>query len=85
MLSIPRDTRVTVSGSSSFVKINAVPMLRGMEELQNIVSELIDIDLDGYVLTNFDGFKEIIDTLGALQLMSKKICMKKPEIKQTVI
>lgn len=68
LLSIPRDTRVTVSGSNGFVKINAVPMLRGVEELQNIVSELIGIELDGYVLTNFEGFKDIIDTLGGITI-----------------
>mgnify|MGYP000887234912 CR=1 FL=1 len=72
LLSIPRDTRVTVSGSDSFVKINAVPMLRGIEELQNVVSELIGIELDGYVLTNFEGFKEIIDTLGGVTIDVEK-------------
>jgi len=72
MLSIPRDTRVTLSGSDSFVKINAVPMLRSISELQEVVTELTGIPLDGYVLTNFDGFKDIIDTLGGISLYVEK-------------
>lgn len=72
MLSIPRDTRVTLPGSSSFTKINAVPMLRGIPELMNQVTDLTGIKLDGYVLTNFEGFKDIIDTLGGINLYVEK-------------
>lgn len=72
LLSIPRDTRVTLPGSSPFVKINAIPMLRGIPELENEVTELTGIALDGYVLTNFDGFKDIIDTLGGVTIDVEK-------------
>jgi len=72
MLSIPRDTRVTLPGSDSFVKINSVVMLRGLPELINQVSELTGIQLDGYILTNFDGFKNIIDTLGGINIYVEK-------------
>jgi len=72
MLSVPRDTRVTLPGSSSFVKINSVPMYRGIGELVNQVSDLTGIPLDGYVLTNFEGFKSIIDTLGGVTIYVEK-------------
>ncbi len=72
LLSIPRDTRVTLSGSKSFVKINAVPMLRGIPELEKQVIELTGIPLNGYILTNFDGFKDIIDTLGGITVNVEK-------------
>ncbi|RNC29530.1 MAG: putative transcriptional regulator YvhJ [Candidatus Dichloromethanomonas elyunquensis] len=72
MLSVPRDTRVTLSGSNSFVKINAVPMLRGISGLMNQVTDLTGIPLDGYVLTNFNGFKNIIDTLGGITVNVEK-------------
>ncbi len=71
MLSIPRDTRVVV-GSSQFVKINAVPMLRSIPELMKQVTELTGIALDGYVMTNFEGFKSIIDTLGGITVYVEK-------------
>ncbi|UWG96672.1 LCP family protein [Dehalobacter sp. DCM] len=72
LLSIPRDTRVTLSGSDSYCKINAVPMLRDIDELKKQVTELTGIKLNGYLLTNFDGFKDIIDTLGGITIDVEK-------------
>jgi len=72
MLSIPRDTRVTLPGSKSYSKINAVPMLKGIPELEKQVTDLTGIKLDGYVLTNFSGFKDIIDTLGGITINVEK-------------
>lgn len=67
LLSIPRDTRVSLNGSN-YLKMNSVVMLKGLPELMNQVSELTGIELDGYVLTNFDGFKSIVDTLDGIDL-----------------
>ncbi|UWG98356.1 LCP family protein [Dehalobacter sp. DCM] len=67
LLSIPRDTRIELNGSK-YLKINSVVMYEGLDELKNQVTELTGIELDGYVLTNFDGFKNIIDTLGGIDL-----------------
>lgn len=72
LLSIPRDTRVTLPGSKKYNKINAVPMLKGVPELEKQVSDLTGIKLDGYVLTNFAGFKDIIDTLGEITIDVEK-------------
>lgn len=72
LLSIPRDTRVTLPGSKKYNKINAVPMLKGVPELEKQVSDLTGIKLDGYVLTNFAGFKDIIDTLGGITIDVEK-------------
>jgi LCP family protein required for cell wall assembly len=47
-------------------------MLRGIEELQSIVSELTGVELDGYVLKNFNGFKDIIETLGGITVDVEK-------------
>lgn len=68
LLSIPRDTRVSLPGSNSYVKINSVVMYRGIPELMDEVTELTGILLDGYVVTNFDGFKSIIDTVDGIEL-----------------
>jgi len=72
LLSIPRDTRVSLDGSNNYCKINAVPVLKGIEELKKQVSDLTGIPLDGYILTNFAGFKKIIDTLGGITLEVEK-------------
>lgn len=71
LLSIPRDTRVTI-GSNPFLKINSAVLHRGVPELVKQVEELTGIDLDGYVVTNFDGFKGIIDTLGGIDIYVEK-------------
>lgn len=72
LLSIPRDTRVTLPGSKNYYKINAVPMLKGIPELEKQVTGLTGIKLNGYVLTNFAGFKDIIDTLGGITIDVEK-------------
>ncbi len=38
----------------------------------NQVTELTGVPLDGYVLTNFDGFKSIVDTLGGITVYVEK-------------
>jgi LCP family protein required for cell wall assembly len=72
LLSIPRDTRVTLSGSKNYCKINALPSLKGIPELEKQVTSLTGIKLNGYVLTNFEGFKDIIDTLGGITIDVEK-------------
>ncbi len=67
LLSIPRDTRVEFRGSR-FLKINSIVMYSGIPELMNQVTKLTGIPLDGYVMTNFEGFKSIIDTLGGIDM-----------------
>lgn len=67
LLSIPRDTRVEFRGSR-FLKINSIVMYSGIPELMNQVTKLTGIPLNGYVMTNFEGFKSIIDTLGGIDM-----------------
>lgn len=71
MLSIPRDTRVQLANNKS-VKINSVPMLEGMPALMEKVTEITGVPLQGYVMTNFNGFKSIIDTLGGINIDVEK-------------
>lgn len=71
MLSIPRDTRVSLPGHPN-IKINSVAPLSDLESLQKKVSELTGVSIAGYVQTNFDGFKQIIDTLGGVTIDVEK-------------
>jgi len=72
LLSIPRDTQVTIPGLGQN-KINAAARVgKGLKTTTTLVEKLIDQHIDGYVLTNFTGFKTIIDTLGGITLTVEK-------------
>lgn len=72
LLSIPRDTQVAIPGYGK-EKINAAARLgKGIKTTQALVEEIIGQPIDGYVLTNFKGFKTIIDTLGGITLTVEK-------------
>lgn len=66
LLSIPRDTRI--EGRDRTGKINMVNQLQGPEESCKEVSRLLGKDVDYYVLTNFQGFEQMIDTLGGVDM-----------------
>ncbi|MDI6711180.1 MAG: LCP family protein [Bacillota bacterium] len=67
ILSIPRDTRVEIPGHG-WDKINAATALGGAELAQKTVSGFLDVPIDYYVLTNFEGFKKLVDILGGVTL-----------------
>lgn len=68
LLSIPRDTQVTVPGGGK-EKINAAARVgQGIKTTTTLIEGLIGQSIDGYVITNFNGFKSIIDTLGGITL-----------------
>jgi len=67
MLSIPRDTRIkNALGHSE--KINGVNYTKGPEAACKEVGKLINNQVDYYVVTNFAGFGEIVDTLGGVDI-----------------
>jgi len=71
LLSIPRDTRVFLKGHG-YVKINEIVSLTDLSTLQKTVGELTGEKVSGYVQTNFQGFKKIIDTLGGITVNVEK-------------
>ena len=71
LLSIPRDTRVELKGHG-YVKINEIVLLEDLATLQSTVEELTGEEIAGYVQTNFQGFKKIIDTLGGITVNVEK-------------
>ncbi len=66
-LSIPRDTRVKIPGYGEN-KLNAANFLGGVDLVKESISQLIKVPIDYYVLTNFNGFVDIIDTIGGVEL-----------------
>lgn len=71
LLSIPRDTRVELAGHG-YLKINEIVALTDLPTLQSTVEELTGVAIAGYVQTNFQGFKKIIDTLGGITVNVEK-------------
>lgn len=67
LLSIPRDTRVRIPGYG-LDKINAANVYGGPELAVKTVSEFIDVPIEYYILTNFYGFKDIVDALGGVTI-----------------
>ena len=68
MLSIPRDTRIMVPAAGKKTKITESFSYGGVESTIETVDELLDVPIDYYVTTNFEGFEDIVDTLGGVEV-----------------
>lgn len=75
MISIPRDLYVTVPGTQDKQKINAVHAYgekkskgQGLEDMKTILSEVTGLSVDYAASINFEGFKQLIDTIGGVQI-----------------
>jgi len=72
LLSIPRDTQVIVPGHGKG-KINAAARVgQGIKTTTALIEGITGQSIDGYVITNFNGFKSIIDTLGGITVDVEK-------------
>lgn len=68
LLSIPRDTYAYLPDCSREDKINAAHALGGPSATAEAVSMLLGVDVEYYVVTDFQGFERIIDTLGGVTI-----------------
>ncbi|MFO7571020.1 MAG: LCP family protein [Gaiellaceae bacterium] len=66
-LSIPRDLRVEVPGYGT-EKINTASQLGGPALTLRTVRALTGIPIDHVVVVDFDGFKELIDAIGGIEV-----------------
>jgi polyisoprenyl-teichoic acid--peptidoglycan teichoic acid transferase len=66
-LSIPRDLRVEVPGYGT-EKVNAANQLGGPALTIRTVRELTGIPIDHVVVVDFDGFRELIDAIGGVEI-----------------
>jgi LCP family protein required for cell wall assembly len=67
VFSIPRDTRVEIAGHGED-KINHAMAYGGIPLIQDTVENLLNIQIDHYVKVNFDGFINVIDALGGVNI-----------------
>lgn len=67
LTSIMRDTYVKIPGFSDN-KINAAYHNGGMKTLVATIKQNFGIEVDGYVLVNFDSFQAVIDAIGGIDI-----------------
>lgn len=67
MISVPRDTRVTIEGHGQ-QKINAAYAYGGPAGAVKAVSQLADVPISHYAEIDFNGFEEIVDALGGIEV-----------------
>lgn len=65
MLSIPRDTRVQIPGHGTS-KINAATFYGGPSLMVETVKEFLGIPIHHYMDIDFDGFIQVVDSLGGV-------------------
>jgi LCP family protein required for cell wall assembly len=70
MLSIPRDTRVLINSKAR--KINEILPRYGVPVLRSLIEDLMQIQLSRYVKVDFQGFINIIDIMGGLEIDIEK-------------
>lgn len=69
LLSIPRDTHIQLAGTYGIDdKINATHAYGGIPYLQENIEQLLNIPIDGYAMVNFDGFVELVDAVGGVDV-----------------
>ncbi len=66
VLSIPRDTRVLAEGAAR--KINEVMTRHGEEFLRSMIGELMEIQVDRFVVIDFQGCINLIDLIGGVEI-----------------
>jgi polyisoprenyl-teichoic acid--peptidoglycan teichoic acid transferase len=76
-LSIPRDLRVEIPGYGTS-KINAASQVGGPALTLATVKKLTGLPIDHVVVVNFDGFKDLIDAVGGIEVnVPKRILSNK--------
>lgn len=68
LISIPRDTRVTIPGRRGYQKINAARAFGGPELMIEAVREFTGLPVNHFVEIDFTGFKEIVNALGGVKM-----------------
>lgn len=64
---IPRDTRLYTPIKGNY-KINNINAIKGPEAACEVVATLMGVEVDHYVVVNFQGFERIIDILGGVEM-----------------
>ncbi|MDM5157274.1 LCP family protein [Bacillus sp. DX1.1] len=66
IMSIPRDSRVTIAGKNQKDKINAAHAYGGEKMALETVENFLHVPVDHYIKIDFKGFKGIVDAVGGI-------------------
>lgn len=66
VISIPRDTLVKINGKN--FKINAAHARDGVEGAVRATEKLLDVHIDYYGKVNYEGFRELVDAIGGVDV-----------------
>jgi polyisoprenyl-teichoic acid--peptidoglycan teichoic acid transferase len=67
LLSVPRDLYVEVK-SEEKNRINTAYAYGGVEQARAVMEDLTGVDIDNYVVVDFNGFEEVIDAMGKVRV-----------------
>lgn len=66
VISIPRDTLIKINRKK--YKINSAHAIGGVDYAVNAVEKLLDVHIDYYGKVDYEGFREIIDSIGGVDM-----------------
>ncbi|MFT5874622.1 MAG: LCP family protein required for cell wall assembly [Clostridium sp.] len=66
LVSIPRDTLIKINGRNQ--KINAAHAIDGVIGAVSAVEELLGIEIDYYGKIDYEGFRQVIDAIGGIDM-----------------
>jgi len=72
LVSIPRDTRVVISGRTKEEKINAANAHGGISMIVNTIEDVFHIPIDYYVRVDYTALSAIVDILGGVEVNVKQ-------------
>lgn len=70
LVSIPRDTMITLPDSDRSEKINALYTIYGVSGTIDYVEEYLDIPISYYATLNFEGLVDLVDAVGGITVDS---------------
>ena len=68
---LPRDTYINLA-DKNFTKLNSSHVYGGIELTKETVEDLLSVNIDYYLETDFQGFEQIIDRLGGVDIYVEK-------------
>ena len=66
LVSIPRDILIKINGKNQ--KINAAHAIGGVKYAVDAVEKLLDIEIDYYSKIDYEGFRQVIDAIGGIEM-----------------
>lgn len=72
ILSVPRDTYVTIPRSGEKTKVNHAYAYGGIPLLDETLEQYLNVSIDYYVSVNFNGFVQLVDALGGIEIDVEK-------------